>query len=247
MRNLSSTLLLGLWVAAQGCVGTIDGPLPGDEKDDGGTTHPTVDTGTGIPGDTRAPPTDTDGTPPTDSGTPSPSEDTSSPTADTGPQPDTTVGPDTTPPPDTKPPTDTKPPPDTTPPPDTGDPLESARQTCVDEINRYRATLGLKAYARDPADEKCADGQAQADSVSGVAHSAFGKCSEFAQNECPGWPGPAGTLIVGCLKMMWDEGPGADFHAHGHYINMSSTSYTKVSCGFFQKTDGSGWAVQDFR
>ncbi len=34
---------------------------------------------------------------------------------------------------------------------------------------------------------------------------------------------------------------------HGHYINMSSTSYTEVACGFYQTSDGSWWAVQDFR
>ena len=54
-------------------------------------------------------------------------------------------------------------------------------------------------------------------------------------------------MIPQCLAMMWAEGPGSDFSAHGHYINMSSTQYTKVACGFYTLQDGSVWAVQDFR
>jgi hypothetical protein len=46
---------------------------------------------------------------------------------------------------------------------------------------------------------------------------------------------------------MWAEGPGADFQTHGHYINMSSTKYTKVACGFYETPTGSVWAVQDFQ
>ncbi|MFO0661228.1 MAG: hypothetical protein U0165_15555 [Polyangiaceae bacterium] len=51
----------------------------------------------------------------------------------------------------------------------------------------------------------------------------------------------------GCLQMMWDEGPGSDFSQHGHYINMSSTSYTMAACGFYTGSDGSTWAVQNFK
>ena len=123
----------------------------------------------------------------------------------------------------------------------------TAEQLCVDTINQYRATLGLAPYARWNAEESCADGQAQSDSQSGTAHGAFGQCTENAQNECPGWPGPPSTMIPNCLAMMWAEGPGSDFSQHGHYINMSSTQYTKVSCGFYTLQDGSVWAVQDFQ
>ena len=123
----------------------------------------------------------------------------------------------------------------------------TAEQLCVDTINQYRASLGLPAYARWNAEESCADGQAQSDSQSGTAHGAFGQCGESAQNECPGWPGPPSTMIPQCLAMMWAEGPGTDFTKHGHYINMSSTQYTKVACGFTTLSDGSVWAVQDFQ
>jgi len=121
-------------------------------------------------------------------------------------------------------------------------------QLCLDTINQYRATLGLKPYLRWGSKEACADGQAQSDSASGTAHGAFGQCTESAQNECPGWPGPPEQMIPQCLAMMWAEGPGADFGTHGHYINMSSTSYTEVACGFYTMSDGTTvWAVQDFK
>mgnify|MGYP000632603252 CR=1 FL=1 len=48
-----------------------------------------------------------------------------------------------------------------------------------------------------------------------------------------------------CLAQMWAEGPGQDFNLHGHYINMSSSDYTKVACGF--SSSGAGvWANQNF-
>lgn len=129
-----------------------------------------------------------------------------------------------------------------------GDPpaTDDDAQYCVDRINQYRATLGLPALERWFDAEKCSDGEAKQDSQSGQAHGAFGQCGEFGQNECPGWGGPIKDLLNGCLQMMWDEGPGADFGAHGHYLNMSSTKFSRVACGF-SGTTGSIWAVQNFQ
>ena len=127
------------------------------------------------------------------------------------------------------------------------DPFASVRDACVAKINAYRATLSLPPYAGWSAESSCADSQAQSDSQSGKAHGAFGACGENAQNECPGWPGPPESVVQNCLAQMWAEGPGTDFSTHGHYINMSSTSYTTVACGFFQTPSGQWWAVQDFR
>lgn len=128
---------------------------------------------------------------------------------------------------------------------DDGD--DSVAQLCVDTINMYRASLGLPAYARWKDAEGCSDGEARSDGMTGAAHGAFGTCGESAQNECPGWTGPPEMMIEGCLELMWAEGPGADFNAHGHYINMSSTQYTKVACGFADVGGGSIWAVQNFQ
>jgi hypothetical protein len=128
------------------------------------------------------------------------------------------------------------------------DPYEAAAEACVDDINTLRATLKLPPYDRWTDGEACAGGEAQTDSLTGTPHSAFGGCGETAQDECPGWPGPAGTMIGECLTMMWAEGPGTDFATHGHYINMSSTSYSKVACGFYTLADGKTiWATQDFQ
>ena len=129
---------------------------------------------------------------------------------------------------------------------DTGDPLESYRQRCDDEINRYRATEGKAPYGRWRGAETCTDGEARSDSETGTAHGAFGSCGEWAQNECPGW-GSLEDTVTGCLAMMWAEGPGEPFSEHGHYINMSSTSYSQVSCGFYVTPSGSVWAIQNFQ
>ncbi len=129
---------------------------------------------------------------------------------------------------------------------ETGDPDEAATQLCVDTINMYRGTLGLPPLARWTDAEDCSDAECVSDGMSGTPHGAFGMCGEFAQNECPGWPGPPADMITGCLELMWNEGPGEDFNAHGHYINMSSTDYTKVACGFAE-VNGEIWAVQNFQ
>jgi hypothetical protein len=120
------------------------------------------------------------------------------------------------------------------------------RQACVDRINGFRATLNLPSLKRWTAEETCTDGQAKSDSESGKAHGAFGDCMEHAQDECPGW-GSVKDTIQNCLQDMWNEGPGTDFSQHGHFLNMSSTSSTQVSCGFYETPDGKVWAVQNFR
>ncbi|MFH1016979.1 MAG: hypothetical protein V1798_02210 [Pseudomonadota bacterium] len=120
-------------------------------------------------------------------------------------------------------------------------------QVCVDLINQYRSSIGLAAYSRWTDAESCSDAEALSDSKSGQAHGAFQSCGEMAQNECPGWAGPAGDMIGPCLASMWAEGPGSDFSAHGHYLNMSSTSYTMAACGFSVTAGGAVWSVQNFK
>lgn len=133
---------------------------------------------------------------------------------------------------------------------DTGNPenpYDAAAQHCVDTINMYRATLDLPPYERWVEAEVCSGEEAQSDSMTQTPHGAFGQCGEWAQNECPGWPGPPEQLLDGCLAQMWAEGPGEPFSEHGHYINMSSTQYTKVACGFYQTAQGDYWAIQNFQ
>ncbi len=122
-----------------------------------------------------------------------------------------------------------------------GDPLDHAREVCLAEINKYRASINVKPLQRWRAIELCTDNEAHSDSQTGQPHSAFGTCQEGEQCECPGWDGAPETAIVGCLKMMWDEGPGG-----GHHDAMADPTNAIVSCGFYQMGDGGLWAVQNY-
>jgi hypothetical protein len=120
-------------------------------------------------------------------------------------------------------------------------------QHCVDAINQDRATLRLAPLARWVVAEQCTSSEAQSAAQTGQPHGQFGHCSEMAQNVCPGWAGPADKMIGPCIASEWQEGPGADYAAHGHYLNMSSTRYSRVACGFYTAPNGSVWAVQNFQ
>lgn len=92
---------------------------------------------------------------------------------------------------------------------DAGDPLAAARAQCVQIINQDRATLSPPSppLTEATSEESCVDGQAQADYAANTPHAAFGQCQEYAQDECPGWPGPPSSIMTGCLAQMWAEGP----------------------------------------
>lgn len=123
--------------------------------------------------------------------------------------------------------------------------LEGARQACVDRTNQMRARVGARPLARNPAKESCSDEAARSDSQTGVIHGAFGRCGEWAQNECPSWRGPADAMVGPCLEMMFAEGPGPG-PSHGHYENMTNSRYVGVTCGFWTGVDGKVWMVQNF-
>jgi len=127
----------------------------------------------------------------------------------------------------------------------------SVEEACVATINQYRATLALAPLSAWTDSAGCFATQASLDFTAGTGHANFGKCGESAQNTCPGWPSDttlASRLAVlrQCAKQMWDEGPGADVSAHGHYLNMSSISYRSVGCGTHQ-AGGRLWINMDFR
>jgi hypothetical protein len=127
---------------------------------------------------------------------------------------------------------------------------EVERIKCVDEINAYRATEDKYPYARWIEGEECADSHAENDAHTGIAHDGFSKdrCGAWAQNECPGYriSSSVEAVVEDCLKGMWNEGPGEPYSEHGHYINMSSTRYTMVACGFYE-IEGRIWLVQNFK
>jgi hypothetical protein len=125
------------------------------------------------------------------------------------------------------------------------DPYAALAVQCVNKINAYRASIGMGPLIHAVDKDACTGLQAQQDSQTDRAHGAFGQCGESAQNECPGW-GSEQAICDGCLQSMWDEGPGEPYSAHGHYINMTNSRYTQVSCGFYTTGSGEVWAVFNF-
>jgi hypothetical protein len=131
--------------------------------------------------------------------------------------------------------------------PSSGDPYAD----CVTRINQLRWECQcLPALQRWNEAEGCADQHSEYDSSTRIYHAGFSEdiCSPrgWAQNECPGY-GSTDHVINGCLQAMWDEGPGEPYSAHGHYINMTNSSYSMVACGFYETADGSFWSVQNFQ
>jgi hypothetical protein len=127
------------------------------------------------------------------------------------------------------------------PPASTGD----LHQDCVNRINQFRWECQcLPPLARWTEAEGCTDQQSADDQAADAPHGHFPACGENAQNTCPNW-GSDADVVGGCLQLMWDEGPGEPFEAHGHYINMSSTGYSKVACGFSTSPAGV-WSNQNF-
>jgi hypothetical protein len=97
---------------------------------------------------------------------------------------------------------------------------------------------------------------AQYDATQDTAHAGFeaGICDsgKGGQNECPGYSSDAQVMSL-CFQQMWSEGPGPQdpcngqcFEDHGHFINMTSTTMTKIACGFYTTSFGKVWAVQNF-
>jgi len=137
-------------------------------------------------------------------------------------------------------------------PPTTGD----IYQDCVDRINQFLTQCAcLPALTRRTDGEACANQMAEYDASKNVAHSGYTDaiCTPSgSQNECPGYSSV--TQVIGmCMQQMWDEGPppttpctGTCYETHGHYINMTAKTVTKVACGFYTTAAGKVWAVQNF-
>jgi uncharacterized protein YkwD len=124
-------------------------------------------------------------------------------------------------------------------------------QHCVDDINMYRATIGVPPYTRSSSLESFAAQGSESDAMTGEAHGNFistngGNGIAYAENEIPGWPldqyGSVTAITDQGMQMMWAEGPGG-----GHYDNMASTMYTQAGCGTYTTSDGSVWITTDFR
>lgn len=122
---------------------------------------------------------------------------------------------------------------------------------CVATINTHRASISLAPLSHWTDSAPCFSRQADLDFASGTGHANFGLCRESAQNTCPGWSSDTtfsarASTMKRCILGMWNEGPGEPYSAHGHYINMTNKTYTKVGCGF-RHENGSLWINMDFR
>ncbi|MFT3772487.1 MAG: hypothetical protein QM820_44400 [Minicystis sp.] len=149
------------------------------------------------------------------------------------------------------------------------DPLEAARQKCIDKMNELRATKGHPPLQRWKDAEPCVDNQANVDQQNKKPHGQWSTfqdaCNGGGQNECLG-QGAAG--IESCLDQMWAEKDQAacsgcdlclDVHTStcpncdksggstgmvcGHYVNMAANYFTKAACGF---SSVGGWVAINF-
>ncbi|HEX4453015.1 MAG TPA: CAP domain-containing protein [Kofleriaceae bacterium] len=129
---------------------------------------------------------------------------------------------------------------------------------CVTQTNAYRAMNGKSALTESSALETYAATGAMYDYNAGSAHDHFGMTQgggiAFAENECPGFDGwniaKAGgdmtSLMDMCLQAFYDEGPGSDYSAHGHYINMMG-AYGTLGCGIYEdSSNGNVTITQDY-
>ncbi len=116
---------------------------------------------------------------------------------------------------------------------------------CADEMNRYRASAGLKPLGRATDLESFAAQAAEYDGKLGVPHQYFrmtnGGGVARAENQLLLWRGWAvDDVIREGMKRMWSEGPGGS-----HYETIKG-NYSQVGCGIF--INGSEVNIsQDFR
>ena len=146
---------------------------------------------------------------------------------------------------------------------DSSDTPKTWRDECLKIINEYRATENKPALTL-AAEEKqtCTDKQAADDLKENSAHGHFRACDEWAQNTGPNvnlkWKSDTVEIAKYYLNMMWDEkkliesgerdpNKDEDYSYIGHYLNMSSTKYKTVSCGFATNSDNTtGWLNVNF-
>jgi hypothetical protein len=116
---------------------------------------------------------------------------------------------------------------------------------CVDEVNRYRAIVGLSTLARSADLEAFASQSADMDGNAGQAHQHFmvtnGGGISRAETELLGWrDGSLHTIIETGLSQMWAEGP------TGEHYKIIVGPYSEVGCGMAVSVNGMTIA-QDFR
>ena len=119
---------------------------------------------------------------------------------------------------------------------------------CLNETNRYRATIGLAALTESTTLDAFAQLAAESDGSTHVGHGYINShpptATHAGENEIPWWPldryGTVQAIIQAGFAGMWAEGPPG-----GHYRNMSG-AFTQAGCGIaiIQSTVT---VVQEFR
>jgi uncharacterized protein YkwD len=110
--------------------------------------------------------------------------------------------------------------------------INASQTLCVDEVNKYRASVGLAPVSRSTELESFGAQAAEYDGKLGVPHSYFrvtnGGGISKAENELLLWKGySVDQVIREGIARMWAEGPGG-----GHYENLVG-NYTQVGCGIW--------------
>ncbi len=110
--------------------------------------------------------------------------------------------------------------------------IGASLQLCTDEINRYRASVGLPALVRSSSLEQFAADAAQHDSAAGVPHTLFRQTNgggvAMAETELLLWPNRTVQDVIKLgLSDMWKQGPA------GEHYDILAGPYTQVGCGVF--------------
>ena len=123
--------------------------------------------------------------------------------------------------------------------------VDASVSFCAEEINRYRATIGLTPLERAADLDSFAALAAEHDGRAGVPHQYFrmtnGGGLAKAENQLLLWKGYAvNEVIRQGLAQMWAEGSG------GSHYQIMAGKYGQVGCGIF-KNGNEVNVSQDFR
>ena len=110
--------------------------------------------------------------------------------------------------------------------------LSAHLQFCADEVNRYRASVGLSPFTRSDELERYAAEAVRTDAGEGVPHVFFSRTNgggvSKAETELLLWRNyPVRTVIERGLAGMWAVG------APGAHYGVIAGPYTEVGCGVF--------------
>lgn len=116
---------------------------------------------------------------------------------------------------------------------------------CIEEINRYRATVAQPLLIRSETLESYAAASAAVDAAAGVAHRHFvtdnGGGVARAETELLSWPNfDVRAVIEQGLAEMWRQGPA------GEHYQILAGPWTEAGCGL-AVTEHDVTIVQDFR